>query len=210
MTSALLIGLTGGIGSGKSTVAGMLAERGAAVIDADAISRATTAPGGAALPAIAQSFGPALIGDDGALDRAAMRERVFRDASARQRLEAIIHPLVGQETDRQARQALAAGHPMLVFDVPLLVESGTRWRGRVDRVWVVDCDPATQIERVMARSALTRAEVEAIVAAILLGGYPYRLRDFFGWLFARPGRPRALGALFASYGLLLSILAFTY
>ena len=96
----LLIGLTGGIGSGKSTVAGMLAERGAAVIDADAISRATTAPGGAALPAIAQAFGPALIGDDGALDRAAMRERVFRDASARQRLEAIIHPLVGQETDR--------------------------------------------------------------------------------------------------------------
>ena len=107
MTSALLIGLTGGIGSGKSTVAGMLAERGAAVIDADAISRATTAPGGAALPAIAQVFGPTLIGTDGALDRAAMRELVFRDASARQRLEAIIHPLVGQETDRQAQQALA-------------------------------------------------------------------------------------------------------
>ncbi|MFD1893080.1 dephospho-CoA kinase [Ottowia beijingensis] len=165
MTSALLIGLTGGIGSGKSTVAGMLAERGAAVIDADAISRATTAPGGAALPAIAQVFGPTLIGADGALDRAAMRQLVFRDASARQRLEAIIHPLVGQETDRQAQQALAAGHPILVFDVPLLVESGARWRGKVDRVWVVDCDPATQIERVMARNQLPREQVEQILAA---------------------------------------------
>ncbi|MDO5692239.1 MAG: dephospho-CoA kinase [Pseudomonadota bacterium] len=165
MPPALLIGLTGGIGSGKSTVSRMLAERGAAVIDADAISRATTAPGGSAIPAIAKTFGPALIGDDGALDRAAMRELVFCDASARQHLEAIIHPLVGQETDRQAEQALAAGHPMLVFDVPLLVESGPRWRGRVDRVWVVDCDPETQIERVITRNQLPREQVEQILAA---------------------------------------------
>lgn len=165
MPSALRIGLTGGIGSGKSTVASMLTERGAAVIDADAISRATTASGGAALPAIVQTFGPALISADGALDRAAMRDLVFRDASARQRLEAIIHPLVSQETDRQAQAALAAGHLMLVFDVPLLVESGARWRSRVDRVWVVDCDPATQIERVMTRNQLPREQVEQILAA---------------------------------------------
>lgn len=165
MQPAALIGLTGGIGSGKSTVAAMLAERGAAVIDADAISRATTAAGGAALPAIAETFGSALIGSDGALDRATMRELVFRDATARQRLEAIIHPLVAQETERQTQRALAAGHPMLVFDVPLLVESGARWRSRVDRVWVVDCDPATQIERVMARNQLPREQVEQILAA---------------------------------------------
>ena len=165
MGPAVLIGLTGGIGSGKSTVATMLAERGAAVIDADAISRATTATGGAALPAIAEAFGPALIGSDGALDRAAMRELVFRDATARQRLETIIHPLVAHETERQTQQALAAGHPVLVFDVPLLVESGARWRSRVDRVWVVDCDPATQIERVMARNQLAREQVEQILAA---------------------------------------------
>lgn len=104
---ALRIGLTGGIGSGKSTVAAMLVEQGAALIDADAISRACTAAGGAALPAIAREFGPQLIAADGALDRAAMRELVFRDPGARQRLEAIVHPLVGAETERQARQALA-------------------------------------------------------------------------------------------------------
>ena len=161
----LLIGLTGGIGSGKSTVAGMLAERGAAVIDADAISRACTAAGGAALPAIAREFGPQLIAADGALDRAAMRELVFRDPGARQRLEAIVHPLVGAETERQARQALAQGRRLLVFDVPLLVESIERWRQRVDRIVVVDCEPETQIARVMARNQLPRAQVEQILAA---------------------------------------------
>ena len=159
------LGLTGGIGSGKTTVGAMLAERGAAVIDADAISRATTAAGGSALPAIAAEFGAALIGADGALDRAAMRDLVYRDATARRRLEAIIHPLVGHETDRQTRQALSEGRPLLVFDVPLLVESGPRWRARVDRVLVVDCPPEVQIERVMARSGLPRTQVEQILAA---------------------------------------------
>ena len=162
---ALRIGLTGGIGSGKSTVAAMLAELGAALIDADAIARASTAPGGAALPAIAREFGPRLIAADGALDRAAMRELVFRDAGARQRLEAIVHPLVSAETERQARQALAAGHALLVFDVPLLVESLARWRERVDRIVVVDCEPDTQIARVMARNQLPRAQIEQILAA---------------------------------------------
>ena len=162
---ALRIGLTGGIGSGKSTVAAMLVEQGAALIDADAISRACTAAGGAALPAIAREFGPQLIAADGALDRDAMRELVFRDPGARQRLEAIVHPLVGAETERQARQALAQGRRLLVFDVPLLVESIERWRQRVDRIVVVDCEPETQIARVMARNQLPRAQVEQILAA---------------------------------------------
>ncbi len=165
MRSTVRIGLTGGIGSGKSTVAAMLAERGAAIVDADAISRSVTAAGGSALPAIAAQFGAALIGGDGALDRTAMRELVYRDAGARQRLEAIVHPLVAQETERQARQAIDGGAPMLVFDVPLLVESGARWRAQVDRVLVVDCDPDTQIERVMARNQFARDEVERILQA---------------------------------------------
>ena len=165
MGAATLLGLTGGIGSGKSTVAQILAVQGAAIIDADAISRATTAAGGAALPTIAQQLGAHLIAPDGALDRTAMRALVFDDADARQRLEAIIHPLVAQETDRQARLALDAGRRLLVFDVPLLVESGARWRAKVDRVLVIDCDSATQIGRVMARNALPRDQVEQIVAA---------------------------------------------
>ena len=158
------IGLTGGIGSGKSTVAGMLARLGAAIIDADAISRSLTAAGGRALPAIAAQFGAAMIGPDGAMDRQAMRERVFRDAAARQQLEAIIHPLVSQITQEQSQQALSRGQRCLVFDVPLLVEAGERWRRQLDRVWVVDCEVETQIRRVMARSALTREEVERIIA----------------------------------------------
>lgn len=162
MKAVFKLGLTGGIGSGKSTVAGMLAECGAAIIDSDAISRAATAAGGAALPAISAEFGPHMIGPDGALDRAAMRQLVYADPSARQRLEAIIHPLVSRETDRQALAAAEQGKP-LVFDVPLLVESGARWRAKVDRVLVVDCAPETQIARVMARSGLTREEVQRII-----------------------------------------------
>ena len=163
MPAPFLLGLTGGIGSGKSTVSALLAERGAAVIDADAISRAATAADGSALGAIAAAFGPQLIGGDGALDRAAMRALVFQDAGNRARLEAIIHPLVSQETDRQARQAAAQGRALIVFDVPLLVEAGARWRARVDRVLVIDCDLATQIQRVQARSQLPPGEIERIV-----------------------------------------------
>jgi len=162
---AFLLGLTGGIGSGKSTVSAILASLGATVIDADAISRATTAAGGSALPAIAAAFGPGVIGADGALDRAAMRELAFGDAGARERLQAIIHPLVARETERQARQAMAQGSGFIVFDVPLLVEAGARWRALVDRVLVIDCDHATQIARVQARNQLPRDEVERIVQA---------------------------------------------
>jgi dephospho-CoA kinase len=161
---ALRIGLTGGIGSGKSTVLQMLADLGAAVIDADAISRATTAPGGAALSAIAQAFGPDFIGPDGSLDRDRMRERAYADVQARRTLEAIIHPLVAAESARRVETALAAGAPCIVFDIPLLVESG-RWRSQVDKVLVIDCAPQTQVERVVARSALAPDAVRAIMAA---------------------------------------------
>ena len=158
------IGLTGGIGSGKSTVAGFLARRGAAIIDADAISRSLTAPGGRAMVAIAQNFGNDMLSPDGAMDRQAMRERIFRDPQAKRQLELIIHPLVSLITAEQAQAALESGHRVLVFDVPLLVESGERWRKQVDRVIVVDCDTETQTQRVMARSGLVSAEVARIMA----------------------------------------------
>ena len=160
----LLLGLTGGIGSGKSTVSHRLAELGAVVIDADAIARRVTAPGGAAMPAIRAQFGDEFVAADGALDRDRMRQRVFSDPLAKQQLEAIVHPLVGEETTRQTRAALAQQPPVIVFDVPLLVESA-HWRERVDRILVVDCSPATQIERVVARNALEPAAVERIIAA---------------------------------------------
>lgn len=164
MQAVLRLGLTGGIGSGKSTVAGMLARHGAAVIDADAISRQTTATGGAAIEAICQTFGPEFITTDGALDRERMRERVFRDPNARRQLEHIVHPLVGQETARQTEAALAEGRRCIVFDVPLLVES-SHWRTRLDQVLVVDCHPERQIERVMQRNGLPREAVMAIMAS---------------------------------------------
>lgn len=160
----LLLGLTGGIGSGKSTVARRLAELGAVVIDADAIARSVTAPGGTAMPAIAQQFGTEFVTTEGALDRDRMRQRVFSDPEAKQRLEAIVHPLVSEETARQTRAALAAHPPVIVFDVPLLTESA-HWRERVDRILVVDCTEATQVQRVVARSALEPAAVERIMAA---------------------------------------------
>ena len=164
MSAATLLGLTGGIGSGKSTVAQMLAVQGAAIIDADAISRATTAAGGAALPTIAQQFGAHLIAPDGALDRTAMRALVFDDTDARQRLEAIIHPLVLQQVRQQAQAAIASGTRVIVYDIPLLTESG-HWRQRLQQVVVVDCDTETQIARVMQRNQLERPAVEGIIAS---------------------------------------------
>ena len=154
------IGLTGGIGSGKSTVAKLLARHGAAVIDTDLIARELTLAGGAAIPAIVRAFGAGVIDASGALDRSRMRELVFADAPAKQRLESILHPLIGIECERQAAAAQAA--PAVVFDVPLLVESG-RWRARVDKVLVVDCRESTQIERVVARSGWTAAAVQAVI-----------------------------------------------
>lgn len=155
------IGLTGGIGSGKSKVADWLAEWGAAVIDTDRISHDLTAPGGAAIEPLRTAFGADAIGPDGAMDRDWMRARAFADPAARLRLESVLHPLIGQAVQDQARQARGS---YLVLVVPLLVESG-RWRDRVDRICVVDCDPETQVRRVQARSGLTRSTIERIMSA---------------------------------------------
>ena len=157
----LLVGLTGGIGSGKSTVAAQFAARGAPVVATDEIANQLTAPGGAAIAAIRAEFGDAVIRADGALDRDAMRERAFGDPSVRRRLEAILHPMIRAESQR--RLAAAQG-PYAMLVVPLLVESGDR-AGGVDRVLVIDCPVDVQIERVMRRSGLTRARVESILAA---------------------------------------------
>ncbi len=157
----LLIGLTGGIGSGKTTVADLFAARGAAVVDTDAIAHELTAPGGAAIAAIRAEFGDAVIRADGALDRDAMRERAFEDPAARRRLEAILHPMIRAESRRRLE---AAEGPYAMLVVPLLVESGDR-AGGVDRILVVDCPVEVQVERVMRRSGLTRDRVASILAA---------------------------------------------
>jgi dephospho-CoA kinase len=156
--------LTGGIGSGKSTVAKIFADLGAGIIDADAISRATTAAHGAAIPLIAAQFGATFIGDDGALHRERMRQHIFADPQAKAHLEAIIHPLVGQEVAAQTRALTEAGKACIVFDIPLLVESG-HWRRRLQRVLVVDCSAATQIKRVSARNGLSAADIQTIMDA---------------------------------------------
>ena len=160
----LRLGLTGGIGSGKSTVANMLVEQGATLIDADDISRATTASGGAAITSIAAQFGPGVVNADGSMNRDAMRQRIFSDSNARHQLEAIIHPLVINESARQAEVARQAGCALLVFDIPLLVES-SRWRNQLDRVLVVDCEVTTQISRVLQRSGWTQAMVANVIAS---------------------------------------------
>jgi len=157
------IGLTGGIGSGKSTVARALVACGATLIDADAISRQLTASSGAAIGQLARQFGPEIITSEGAMDRDRMRQLAFSDPAIKGQLEAIIHPLVSQESSRQARAAVKAGSACIVFDIPLLVESG-RWRQQLDRVLVVDCLEETQVARVMARNALPREMVEKIIA----------------------------------------------
>lgn len=156
----LRIGLTGGIGSGKSTVASMFKQLGAVVIDVDLIARELTAPGGAAMAPIFIAFGGDYVTADGALDRVRMRDLAFNDTLAKRRLEAILHPLIGIETERQSVAAQTAA--AIVFDVPLLVESAS-WRARVDVVVVVDCQDETQIDRVMARSAWNASAVRAVL-----------------------------------------------
>lgn len=160
----LRVGVTGGIGSGKSTVAAMLVAAGAALIDADAISRDLTLAGGAAIEPLRKQFGDKVISPDGALSRPAMRELAFNDAAVKAQLEAIIHPLVAQQCDQQAEFALAAGKSCAVFDIPLLVESG-RWRTQLDCIVVVDCLESTQISRVVQRSNWSAESVEKVIAA---------------------------------------------
>jgi dephospho-CoA kinase len=156
----LRIGLTGGIGSGKSVVAAMLARRGAAVIDTDAIARRLCTSDGAAMSALRRAFGETIAGPDGALDRAAMRAMAFNDPAAKRRLEAILHPLIDAESRREAEVATS---PVVVFDVPLLAES-KHWREQVDRVLVVDCSPETQAARVAQRPGWTREAAERVIA----------------------------------------------
>jgi dephospho-CoA kinase len=159
----LHIGLTGGIGSGKSTVARVLVDCGAHLVDTDAIARSLTLPGGAAMPALAAHFGPHVIAADGALDRDVMRQMVFTNAAVKTQLEAILHPLIGSEALRQA--ALNPERPV-VFDVPLLAESQGRrpWRTRVHRVLVVDCSIETQVARVMTRPGWTEEAARRVIA----------------------------------------------
>ena len=154
------IGLTGGIGSGKSTVATMLVECGATLVDTDAISRALTQPFGAAIEPIRKAFGDAVIATDGSLDLARMRLIAFKNPTQKARLEAILHPMIGAECDRQAAKAVSQ---LVVFDVPLLVESG-RWRQKVDRVLVVDATAELQVARVIARSNWTETMALSVVA----------------------------------------------
>jgi dephospho-CoA kinase len=160
MSPPLRIGLTGGIGSGKSSVASMLVRRGATLIDTDAIARSLTLAGGAAIEEIRAAFGADFIASDGSLDRARMRAAAFADAGARRSLEAILHPRIGANVERLAAASNAS---VLVLDIPLLVESG-RWRARVDRVWLVDCAEAVQIERVVTRSGWSADAVRTVVA----------------------------------------------
>ena len=153
------LGLTGGIGSGKSTVAAFLVEMGAHLVDTDAIARALTQAGGAAMPALQATFGPQAVAANGALDREHMRHLAFGDPDAKRRLEAILHPLIGKEAQRQA--TLAQGRPV-VFDVPLLTES-SHWRARVNRVLVVDCLESTQVARVARRPGWDEATAQRVV-----------------------------------------------
>jgi dephospho-CoA kinase len=160
MTSAFSVGLTGGIGCGKSTVADLFAALGATIVDTDVIAHALTAPQGAAMPAIVAEFGPDFAQPDGALDRARMRTLVFSDATARARLEAILHPRIRTATEAAGQAATGA---YVIYVVPLLIESGS-WRDRVTRVLAIDCSEDTQVARVMQRSHLSADEVRAIMA----------------------------------------------
>lgn len=160
MTTLFAVGLTGGIGCGKTTISDMFAAKGVAIVDTDRIAHQLTTPGGVAIPAILAAFGKDFITADGAMDRTRMRELVFTDPHEKKRLEAILHPLIQNETQRAAE--LACG-PYLIFVVPLLVESG-KWRTRVARILVIDCPESLQIARVMNRNGLNESQVRAIMA----------------------------------------------
>lgn len=158
--SDFVVGLTGGIGSGKSAAADCFAALGVGLVDTDAIAHELTAAGGAAMPALVAAFGAEVAAADGALDRGRMRRLAFADPSARGRLEGILHPLIRKLSAERCR---LAGSPYVILAVPLLVESGS-YRERCDRIVAVDCPESLQISRVMARNGLSEAEVRAIMA----------------------------------------------
>ncbi|WP_338770915.1 dephospho-CoA kinase [Massilia sp. METH4] len=155
------VGLTGGIGSGKSAVARLFAQRGVDIVDTDQIARNLTGPHGAAMPALLAEFGADFADAQGALDRARMRALVFTVPDAKRRLEGILHPMI---RDAVFAESLLGTGPYVIFDIPLLVESGT-WKERVGRVLVVDCPEEVQLARVVARNGLPQAQVRAIMAA---------------------------------------------
>ncbi|MFZ2266141.1 MAG: dephospho-CoA kinase [Azonexus sp.] len=159
--SPFVVGLTGGIGSGKSTVADLFVGEGAALVDTDAIAHELTGPAGVAMPALLAAFGPSVADADGALDRGAMRRLIFADGAVRKQLEDILHPLIRRIADERCAQATA---PYVILAVPLLVESAS-YRERCQRIVVVDCPESLQVQRVMARNGLGEAEVTAIMAA---------------------------------------------
>lgn len=160
-TPPFIVGLTGGIGSGKSAAATCFAARGASVIDADVIAHALTAPGGAAIETIRRTFGDDMLAADGSLDRTAMRSLVFQQPEARRQLEAILHPMI---RDESARQCMEASCPYVILAVPLLIESGD-YRTRCDRICVVDCPEDLQVKRVSERNALPEPQIRSIMAA---------------------------------------------
>jgi len=155
-----VVGLTGGIGSGKSTAARIFEELGATVVDTDAIAHALTGPGGAAMAPIRAAFGADYVTAEGALARARMRELVFADAARKSMLEAILHPLIRRRSDELVRDARG---PYVILVVPLLIESRD-YRSRCQRILVVDCPEELQIERVATRSGISAAQVRAIMA----------------------------------------------
>lgn len=167
------IGLTGGIGSGKSTVAAMLAELGATLVDTDAIARHLTTAHGEAIAPIREAFGLAVLAEDGSLDRERMRARVFADPAAKAQLEAILHPMI---TRQALEQAAAVAEATVVFDVPLLAES-SHWRSRVHKVLVIDCPTETQVRRVVARSQWSAPQAEAVIARQATRGARCALAD---------------------------------
>lgn len=162
MKAPIRLGLTGGIGSGKSSAARCFERRGASVIDADQISRKLTAPGGAAISPLVEAFGLSILTHDGGLDRQKMRQLIYSDPSSKSRLEAIIHPLITWTIEEAAAQAQSTGTKCVLFDIPLLVESG-RWRTKLDSIVVVDCPEEVQVQRVKSRDGLEQNEIARII-----------------------------------------------
>ncbi len=158
-----MVGLTGGIGSGKSAVSRLLASRGAVVVDADVVAREVVEPGTAGLAAVVEEFGPGVLADDGSLDRAALAAVVFADGGARTRLNALLHPVIGARTSELVEQARAAGAAVVVHDVPLLVESGLA--RLYDVVVVVAATPATQLDRLVRLRGMTEPDARARIGS---------------------------------------------
>ena len=200
------IGITGGIGSGKSTVVGMLQNAGAFVIDADQLARDCTGPHGAAMPRIRAQFGKRFIGPDGAMLRAVMRDHVFQNLNAKRQLEAIIHPIVLQQAQELAANAVRSGTTVILHEIPLLTESG-HWRKRLHRVIVVDCDASTQIQRVMQRSGLSQDAAAAVVAAQAERQQRLAIADaviYNGWQVSQEQLLVQVSALAHGFGLMIA------